>query len=63
MNTETVCIDYDEEIRETEAATLYRIDDREVWIPKSQIEQDFLHTGGGGHIEIPVWLAEKKELV
>ncbi len=50
-------------LRETDAAILVSDGDREVWLPKSQIE----YSGDPGDesvcVEIPEWLAEEKGLI
>ena len=49
-----------EHIRSTEKASLYKFgDDREVWIPKSQIISEVPNKS----IEIPEWLAYKNDLI
>jgi len=48
----------DELIRETDAAILFRFDDAEVWIPKSQITMLDSET----LFECPMWLAILKEI-
>lgn len=48
---------------ETEKAILVlNLKDKEVWIPKSQIEVDH-ETGDVVDIQIPEWLAIEKELI
>ncbi len=56
-----VSIQYDELIdsRETDKAYLFHIDDEEVWLPKSQVE-DIRETENV--VCIPLWLAKKKGL-
>lgn len=58
---ETVEIAYDEHIVEAETADawLLEIDDKRVWFPKSRCQLDDKHKT----IEVPQWLAEKKDLV
>jgi hypothetical protein len=53
-------IEYDDIVAETPSAILISIDDRDVWIPKSQIE---FHNKDSCYMEIPEWLAIDKELV
>jgi len=48
--------------RETELAILFFDGSREVWIPKSQLEDRSVYSDGV-EITIPRWLAEEKELV
>lgn len=63
MTGETIEIDVDI-LRETEAALLVSDGGRQVWLPKSQIENpDDLSPGDSGEIIVPVWLAEEKGLV
>ena len=61
-DSEYVEIVYDEEVRETVHARLLRIDGRDVWLPKSQID-DVATDGENGTVSIPEWLAIEKELV
>lgn len=68
MSNRTVTFDDVLVIHATELAILCEIDDEEVWIPKSRIEDsDFdvkrARPGNHGFIEIPEWLAIEKELV
>ncbi len=60
-NNELVSIQYDKLIdsRETLKAYLFVIDDEEVWLPKSQVE-DIRETEN--IVDIPLWLAKKKGL-
>ncbi len=44
-------------IRETKQAFLFKIDDEEVWLPKSQCDWD-----GHSSVSIPEWLAIDKDL-
>jgi hypothetical protein len=55
---ELVPIDFDEIVRETDKAKLFKTAVGEVWIPKSQIEDE-----GDDVIMIPEWLAIEKGLV
>lgn len=48
--------------RETDLAILFFDGSREVWIPKSQLEDRSVYSDGV-EIVIPRWLAEEKELV
>lgn len=50
-------IDHGGILRKSAKANLYKIDDREVWIPISQIEDD-----NGEILVIPKWLADKNNL-
>jgi len=59
---ETVWINYDEILQDTGegGATLFQMDDEEVWVPNSLItdfDEDVYS------VEIPVWFAEKEGLV
>lgn len=54
---ELVQIDYDEIVRTSDDAILISVGDEEIWIPKSQIEEQ-----GKGWLEIPEWLATKEGL-
>jgi len=59
-----VLVDYDCIIRgdccEEGTATLFRIADREVWIPNSQIED---YWEEDRQVEVPEWFAVKEELI
>jgi hypothetical protein len=50
-------IDHDGVVAETEKAKLYSIGNEEIWLPKSQIEDENEEL-----VAIPKWLAEKKGL-
>lgn len=52
-----------EQIRETDAAYLLADGACEVWIPKSQIEEEETMPNGLLRIVIPEWLANAKELI
>jgi hypothetical protein len=54
-----------EVVQETEAALLCRIDGRDVWIPKSQIDDDseVYEKGTEGELVVSQWIAEQKKLV
>ena len=60
-NNELVSVQYDELVvsRETLKAYLFIIDDEEVWLPKSQVE-DIRETECV--VDIPLWLAKAKGL-
>ena len=51
-------------IKETDAALLCAIEGEEIWIPKSQINDDseVYAEGGEGTLVITRWFAEKKGL-
>ncbi len=51
--------------KETEKALLCLIDGKELWIPKSQIDDDseVFEEGHYGTLIITQWIAEQKELV
>jgi hypothetical protein len=51
-------------VGETEKAILCQIEDRKVWIPKSQIHEDSeVYEGGDtGTLVITEWIAKQKEL-
>ena len=58
-NEEVVEINFDEVIKETALAYLIRIDEDEIWLPKSQCDMD-----QAGHVvDIPEWLALDKDLI
>ena len=66
MPRPTVEIGVFEVLHETDSALLCVVEDlEEVWIPKSQIDDDSDVTGSGdvGNLVIPEWLAIEKELV
>lgn len=51
---------------ENKAAVLFEVGDSTVWLPRSQMrdeEYDLCSKSGAGTVEIPRWLAEKKELI
>ena len=53
-------------IRSTDKAGLFDIDDREIWIPWSLIEEnenDICHDHEEGSIHVAQWLAEREKLV
>lgn len=52
-----------EPIRETDNAHLLSDGTCEVWIPKSQIEEEETMSNGLLRISIPEWLAEAKGLI
>ena len=60
MEEDLVEIFYDELIRETDKATLFRIDDEEVWVPKS-IMPDI--DKAEGVFRVYEWFAFEKELI
>lgn len=51
-------------IKETERALLCRIDGKEHWIPKSQIDDDseVYQDGDEGKLVVSMWFAEKEGL-
>lgn len=62
-NNDLVDIPYDE-IRHTpsDLATLFIIDNKEVWIPKSLIE-DISNEDGPGEVTIPEWFCISEGLI
>ncbi len=50
---------------ETDSALLCVIGGEEIWIPKSQVDDDseVYEKGGSGRLVITRWIAEKKELI
>lgn len=53
-------------LHETEAALLCEIDGQQVWIPKSQIDDDsevYNAATSGGTLVVSQWIAEQKGLV
>lgn len=65
MSRETVEIEDVTVKAESTKALLCLIEDKEHWIPKSQIDEDceLAAKGDVGTLIIPQWLAEEKELV
>lgn len=63
-NKNWIHIDVDEIVRETEKAFLLRIDDEEVWIPKSQISnpEDYAEGDTNCTVSITDWIANQKGL-
>lgn len=63
--SETVWVDVEGPLRETDAAYLFDIDGEEVWLPKSQVKarKRNLDLTGFVRIEVPRWLAAKNGLV
>ena len=59
VDEDTTEVDYDDIEHETDAAVMFLIDNRLVWLPKSQISFDRDELT----IELPVWLATEKGLV
>jgi hypothetical protein len=61
----TVEFDGVEVVRETEKAILVMIDDKEVWLPKTQIHDDseVYKAGTSGKLVITEWIATAKGLV
>ncbi len=50
-------------VQETEAAFLVRIDEEEMWLPKSQIaDPDDYQVGDIGTVSISEWIAKEKGL-
>ena len=49
--------------RETTAAILVNDGDRDVWLPKSQIEYEETKTKGIWTVTLPEWLAQAKDLI
>lgn len=53
--------------RQTDAAIMVAGDigkkQKDIWLPKSQIEIDSVDEKGFAHIQIPEWLAEDKGLI
>ena len=57
---------YAKALKDSGASLLCNIEgDVEVWIPKSEIDEDseVTEVGDEGNLVIPQWLAEKEELV
>jgi hypothetical protein len=52
----------DEVLTETNKAVLVKIDEDELWLPKSQIELDE-NSNGVSVVQLPEWLAIDKGLV
>jgi len=62
---ETVELDVDEVVAETDLAFLVRAEDgEEYWIPKKLIQSgDVSERGDSGTLEIPEWFAEREGIV
>lgn len=61
-NMEIVEITIDKVLTETNKAVLVKIDEDELWLPKSQIELDE-NSNGVSIAQMPEWLAINKGLV
>jgi len=55
-------VSVDKVVAETELALLVRIDGKDIWLPKSQLD-DWPDVGDEGGLLIKTWLAEEKELI
>ena len=55
-------MDYDEILQDTGdgGATLFEIDEKEVWVPNSLVEEIW---ESDNQVEVPLWFAEKEGLV
>ena len=62
MSGSLIEVTYDRVIQPTDDAICFEIDGREVWIPKSQLQDDDPDEDGGT-FEVPEWLAIDRELV
>lgn len=60
----TVTVEQVTLVRTTDAAALFLVDadDREVWLPLSQIDITAWDNGDCDDLEMPKWLADAKEL-
>lgn len=58
-NEEVTYLDYEKKVRETDLATLFRLEDSgtDQWVPKSLIECD-----DDGILGVPTWWAKKNGL-
>lgn len=55
-------VEYEDFLRETDAAGLFVIDGEEVWIPWSQVEDgQTFDRGIEGTVSLTRWIAEQKE--
>ena len=63
MSTEYATVDFDEIVTFTEQAILFRIDEREVWIPVSVMDPDLDPHAGPNEIEVAEWFAIKEVLI
>lgn len=65
MPRPTVTLSDVEALKETDAALLCLIDGREVWIPKSQIDDDseVWEEGQSGDLVVTEWFATKEGLI
>ena len=56
-------VEYEKILTETTEAVLFLVEDEEVWIPKSQMEEEIEDLDReGGEFTIPEWLAVEKGL-
>jgi len=64
-NKKMVDIDIDEVVRTTDMAILVKIDDEEIWLPKSQIKvkETSISSGDASKISVVEWLAMDKGLI
>ena len=53
---------FDEIVRSTEKATLYKCGDRNIWLPHSLCTELMSSSDGAIEVEMPEWLAVEKEL-
>lgn len=60
--TDYVDIDFDRVITETDLATLFEIEEREVWIPNSCIDSDYSDYRAG-MVGVAEWFALKEGLI
>lgn len=65
MGRETATFEDVECTQETDAALLCSVDGQEVWIPKSQVDDDseVYHEGDTGKLVVSVWIATQKGLI
>jgi hypothetical protein len=62
--TELAQVEVEQVVRATGKALLVLVEGEEVWIPRSQIQEDseVQDEGDSGTLVIPMWLAEEKGL-
>jgi hypothetical protein len=59
---DTIDLKYDEIMAQTERAILFRFDNEEVWLPRSQIEDPNELDDCGGEVSVQYWIVKEKEL-
>ncbi len=60
--SDSIDLKYDEIIAQTEKAILFRFDKKEVWLPKSVIENHEELEDDGGEVSIQYWIVQERGL-